>query len=99
MVSMQRRKRKREVAFASLEIRDSGASPDEALQSKQARAMVLRALEKIPLQRRAVLLMHDLEEVPMIQVAAALSIPMFTAYSRLRKARKEMEAAIRRMSP
>jgi RNA polymerase sigma-70 factor (ECF subfamily) len=99
VVSMQRRKRKREVAFASLEIRDSGASPDEALQSKQARAMVLRALEKIPLQRRAVLLMHDLEEVPMIQVAAALSIPMFTAYSRLRKARKEMEAAIRRMSP
>ena len=65
VVSMQRRKRKREVAFASLEIRDGGPGPDEALQAKQARAMVLRALERIPLRRRAVLVMHDLEEVPM----------------------------------
>jgi RNA polymerase sigma-70 factor, ECF subfamily len=96
VVSMQRRKRKHEVAFASLEIRDGGPDPDEALQAKQARATVLRALEKIPLRRRAVLVMHDLEEVPMAEVAATLSIPLFTAYSRLRKARKELESAIRR---
>lgn len=32
----------------------------------------------------------------MAQVAATLSIPLFTAYSRLRKARTELEAAIRR---
>jgi RNA polymerase sigma-70 factor (ECF subfamily) len=97
VVSMQRRKRKQEVAVASLELRDGGPSPDEALQVKQARAMVLRALEKIPLRRRAILVMHDLEEVPIRQVATALSIPLFTAYSRLRKARTELEAAIRRI--
>ena len=93
---MQRRKRRREVAFARLEIRDGGPGPDEVAQTRQARAMVLRALEKIPLRRRAVLVMHDLEEVPMRQVATALSIPLFTAYSRLRKARAELESAIRR---
>ena len=93
---MQRRKRKHEVAFASIEIRDGRPTPDEALQTKQTRATVLRALEKIPLRRRAVLVMHDLDEVPMIQVAAALSIPLFTAYSRLRKARTELEATLRR---
>jgi RNA polymerase sigma-70 factor (ECF subfamily) len=97
VVSMQRRKRKNEVAFANLEVRDGGPAPDEALQAKQARATVLRALERIPLRRRAVLLMHDLEEVPMRQVAASLSIPLFTAYSRLRKARTELEAALRRV--
>ena len=97
VVSMQRRKRRHEVAFARLEIRDGGPSPDEALQVKQSRAMVLRALEMVPLRRRAVLVMHDLEEVPMAQVAATLSIPLFTAYSRLRKARAELEAAVRRM--
>jgi RNA polymerase sigma-70 factor (ECF subfamily) len=96
VVSMLRRKRKREVTFASLEIREGGPGPDEALQAKQARATVLRALERIPLRRRAVLVMHDLEEVPMRGVATALSIPLFTAYSRLRKARKELESAIRR---
>jgi RNA polymerase sigma-70 factor (ECF subfamily) len=67
------------------------------LQAKQARATVLRALERIPLRRRAVLVMHELEEVPMAQVARVLSIPLFTAYSRLRKARTELEIAIRRI--
>ena len=77
VVSMQRRKRKREVASRALEVRDGGPGPDEALQAKQARAMVLRALEKIPLRRRAVLVMHDLEEVPMGQVAtSALDSPV-----------------------
>jgi len=98
VVSMQRRKRKREVVFARLEIRDGGPGPDEALQAKQARTTVLRGLERIPLRRRAVLVMHDLDEVPMAQVAKALSIPLFTAYSRLRKARTELETAIRRLA-
>jgi RNA polymerase sigma-70 factor (ECF subfamily) len=97
VVSMQRRRRKREVAFAGLEIRDGGPGPDETLHAKQARAIVLRCLEQIPLPRRGVLVMHDLEEVPMNQVAAALSIPLFTAYSRLRKARAELEAAVRKL--
>jgi RNA polymerase sigma-70 factor (ECF subfamily) len=98
VVSMQRRKGKREVAFAALEVRDGGPGPDEMLQAKQARATVLRSLEKIPLRRRAVLVMHDLEEVPMGEVAKTLSIPLFTAYSRLRKARSELESAIRRLA-
>jgi RNA polymerase sigma-70 factor (ECF subfamily) len=96
VVSMQRRKRKHELAFATLEIRDGAPSPDELLEAKQSRAMVMRALEKIPLRRRAVLVMHDLEEVAMGEIAKALAIPLFTAYSRLRKARKELEAAVRR---
>jgi RNA polymerase sigma-70 factor (ECF subfamily) len=80
-----------------LEVQDGSPGPDDALQAKQARSTVLRALERIPLRRRAVLVMHDLEEVPMAQVATTLSIPLFTAYSRLRKARIELEAAIRRI--
>jgi len=98
VVSMQRRKRKREVVFAHLEVRGGGPDPDEVLQAKQARALVLRALEAVPLRRRAVLVMHDLDEVPIRQVAAALSIPLFTAYSRLRKARAELEVAIRKIA-
>jgi RNA polymerase sigma-70 factor, ECF subfamily len=98
VVSMQRRKRKREFTYATLEIRDGRPGPDDALQAKQARTMMLSALETIPLRRRAVLVMHDLEEVPMGQVATALSIPLFTAYSRLRKARAELESAVRRIA-
>jgi len=97
IASAYERKRSREVAFGVVELGDSGPGPDEALQTKQARALVLAALERIPLPRRAVLVMHDLDEVPVGEVASVLAIPLFTAYSRLRKARREIEAAVRRM--
>ncbi len=65
-------------------------------QSKPA-ALMLAALERIPLPRRAVLVMHDIDEVPVGDVARVLSIPLFTAYSRLRKARRELQVAVRRI--
>jgi len=43
-----------------------------------------------------VLVMHDLDDTAMRDIASTLSIPLFTAYSRLRKARKEFERAVRR---
>jgi len=98
IASAYERKRRREVAFGIVEVGDAGPGPDDALQSKQARALVLAALERIPLPRRAVLVMHDIDDVPVSEVASALDIPLFTVYSRLRKARRELEAAIRRMA-
>ena len=92
------RKRSREVAFEIVEVSDTGPGPDDALQTKQARALVLAALEHIPLPRRAVLVMHDIDEVPVEEVASVLGIPRFTAYSRLRKARRELETAVRRLT-
>jgi RNA polymerase sigma-70 factor (ECF subfamily) len=98
VVSMQRRRRKREKAFGRLEVSEGGPNADDVLEAKQARAMIMSALEKLPLPRRAILVMHDLDEVPMPQIASALSIPLFTAYSRLRKGRMELETAIRRIA-
>jgi RNA polymerase sigma-70 factor (ECF subfamily) len=97
IASAHQRKRNREVAFGILEPDDLEPRPDEALQSKQARLMVLAALERIPLRRRAVLVMHDLDDIPVVEIASVLGIPRFTAYSRLRKARRELEVALRRL--
>lgn len=97
IASAHERKRKREIAYGVVEVGDGGPGPDDALQTKQARAVVLSALERIPLRRRAVLVMHDLDDVPVSEVAAVLSIPVFTVYSRLRKARRELETAVRRL--
>lgn len=91
------RKRRREVGLGMVDVGDGSPSPDDALQSKQARALVVRALEKVPLSRRAVLVMHDIDDVPVRDVARALSLPLFTVYSRLRKGRGELATAIRRM--
>jgi RNA polymerase sigma-70 factor (ECF subfamily) len=95
IASAHQRKRNREVAFGILDPDDLAPRPDEELQSKQARLMVLVALERIPLRRRAVLVMHDLDDIPVADVASVLGIPRFTAYSRLRKARRELEVAVR----
>ncbi len=94
VAASHRRKYWREVPFATIEGQDRAPYPDEVLAANQARALVLAALEKIPLKRRAVLIMHDLDEVPVQEIATTLSIPLFTAYSRLRKARRELETAV-----
>jgi RNA polymerase sigma-70 factor (ECF subfamily) len=94
VVAAHRRRRNREVLLESYEAVDDSPRPDEALQSARARELVLRALEHVPLPRRAVLVMHDIDETPMREVTRALAIPLFTGYSRLRKARREFEAAV-----
>jgi DNA-directed RNA polymerase specialized sigma24 family protein len=38
--------------------------------------------------------MHGIDQVPMREIALTLGINMFTAYSRLRKARLEFRAAV-----
>lgn len=97
VASSHRRRFWREVPYAVVESQDLAPSPDRAFEAKQARAIVLAALQQIPLPRRAVLVMHDLDHTSMHEVAATLSIPLFTAYSRLRKARLELEHAIMEM--
>jgi RNA polymerase sigma-70 factor, ECF subfamily len=94
VASSHRRRFWREIPYAVVESEDLAPSPDREVEASQARAIVLAALQKIPLPRRAVLVMHDLDHTSMQDIASALSIPLFTAYSRLRKARLELEQAI-----
>lgn len=88
------RKRKREILYAVVETNDYGPQPDQTLEANQVRTLVLGALKRVPMQRRAVLIMHDIDRLPMTEIAASLSIYRFTGYSRLRKARKEFMAAL-----
>ena len=75
---------------------DGAPPPDERLADAQARALLMSALDELPLERRAVLVMHDLDGVAVPEIAAALEIPLNTAYSRLRLARADLAAAVRR---
>jgi len=91
------RKRVREIAFGNVELGDDGPGPEEMLSSKQTNALLQAALRRIPLPRRTVLVMHELDHVPVTEVASTLSIPLFTVYSRLRKARQELKVATQRL--
>src|SRR4051812_38933435 len=90
-------KRVREVAFGNIELSDDRPSPEEVLSNKETRGLLQAALKRIPLPRRTVLVMHELDHVPVTEVAATLSIPLFTVYSRLRKARAELKLETRRI--
>jgi RNA polymerase sigma-70 factor (ECF subfamily) len=94
IASQHRRRQLREVPCDVPDVADPQALPDQALSAAEARALVLSALERVPLARRAVFVMHDLDETPMRDIAKSLHIPLFTAYSRLRKARQEFERAV-----
>jgi RNA polymerase sigma-70 factor (ECF subfamily) len=95
VVAARKRRHRRELPHALEELVDRAPRPDEAVEAADARELVLRALARVPLPRRAVLVMHDIDELPMRDIAEALSLPLFTGYSRLRKARREFEAAVK----
>lgn len=97
IVSAHRRKWKREVLHDSLDVADSGNGPEGQFQGKESVATLMAALEYVPLPRRAVLVMHELEGVPIPEVARRLSLTRFGAYARLRKAHRELATAVRRL--
>ena len=97
VVSAHRRRNRREVPCEYIEAEDQAIGPEEALQSRQSAQLLTAALDAVPLSRRAVVIMHDLDDVPVVEIAARLSITRFGAYARLRKARKELASALRRL--
>jgi len=97
IVCAHRRRRAREIPHAGLDAEDSSSGPEVLLENKESLSLLMAALEHVPLRRRAVLIMHDLDGVPIAEVAPRLSISRFGAYARVRKARKELAAAVRRL--
>jgi RNA polymerase sigma-70 factor (ECF subfamily) len=79
------------------EIPSLAPQPDESVALEEDLRLLLRALEGIAIERRAVLILYELDEVPMKEIAASLGIPLFTAYSRLRVAREELASALKRL--
>jgi RNA polymerase sigma-70 factor, ECF subfamily len=77
----------------------STPSADALVARMQDADLVLRALQGVDPDRRAVFILHELDECPMKEIAEALGIPLFTGYSRLRVAREEFTAAVRRLRP
>jgi RNA polymerase sigma-70 factor (ECF subfamily) len=87
-----------EVAEDGQDVADGGRLPDDEVAARQARDQVLRALESLDLDRRAVFVMHEIDGVAVPQIAEALEVPLNTAYSRLRLARQDFATAVRRLA-
>jgi len=82
---------------ADLEPIDDAPLADAQLDLHRRRKLVLDVLDTLDADRKAVLIMHDLDGEVMPDVAEALGIPLNTAYSRLRLAREEFKRAVERL--
>jgi RNA polymerase sigma-70 factor (ECF subfamily) len=69
-----------------------------AVARKQALDLLDRALASIDMGRRAVLVLHEIEQMTAPEIARTLELPLNTVYSRLRVARIELDAELARLS-
>jgi RNA polymerase sigma-70 factor (ECF subfamily) len=68
-----------------------------AVDKRQALDLLDRALATIDMGRRAVLVLHEIEQMTAPEIARTLDVPLNTVYSRLRVARIELEQELRRL--
>jgi RNA polymerase sigma-70 factor (ECF subfamily) len=92
----RRLRRHRVEVLAEHEPPGAGGGAEEEIARAEDRAVVARALDALDEDKRAVFVLHDLDETPIPEVARVLEIAEGTAYSRLRAARAEFTAAVRR---
>lgn len=74
---------------------DDARSPDELAASRQASQRLHAALARLDIDQRAVVVMHDLNGIPVPEIATSLDVPLNTVYSRLRLGRAKITAALR----
>ena len=84
----------REVSDEHIDVADDAPGADDHVFARQARELVGKALDVLDLDKRAVLVMCDIDGHSVPEIAAALNIPLNTAYSRLRLARAQFTSVI-----
>jgi RNA polymerase sigma-70 factor (ECF subfamily) len=94
--SEHRRRTRREVPGGFMDLADERPGADERMVTAQARALVLAALARVPEKQRTVLVMREIDGNSMRDIAEALSVPLFTLYSRLKSARRTFAREVRR---
>lgn len=98
VVRTHRRRRSREPAHDDLDPLDVAPDPEGWVQGHQSLALLMQALERVPIPRRSAMILHYLEGMEVAAVARELSISKFGVYTRLFKGRKELAAALRVLS-
>ena len=71
---------------------------DELIAAREAHDVVMRALDHLGAEQRAVFVMHELEGLSMPEIATVVDASVNTLYSRLRLARAAFVTAVRAVS-
>jgi RNA polymerase sigma-70 factor (ECF subfamily) len=100
VASAWRRDAKRRPEVATSDFDDlfaAGPAPDEEAESREALALLDEILDEMPDELRVVVVLCDVEQLTVPEVAALQGAPVGTISSRLRRARKELAERIKRL--
>ncbi len=89
----------REEPRESLPEHHASGGPSEALERQQGLTLAQKIIDTLEVDRRGVFVMHELEGLPVPEIAELIGIPLNTAYSRLRLARRDFEIAAQAHRP
>ena len=89
---------RREVPHGELPEPKEAADAGEVLAARAQRRKLLQALDCLSEEKRAALVLHDVEELTLGEVAEALGVPLQTVYSRIKAARQELRRELERGS-
>jgi RNA polymerase sigma-70 factor (ECF subfamily) len=90
--------RRRERAVDAVPERSTGSATEDALEARDAQRRLDAILDQLDVDKRAILVMFEVEELSCHEIAAALDIPLGTVHSRLHAARKAFRKAYGRLA-
>lgn len=76
---------------------DAASAPDEIVSRAEAAELLDSLLDRLDDDKRAVFVLAELEQMSVPEIATMLGVPLNTAYSRLRLARKAFASAAARV--
>jgi RNA polymerase sigma-70 factor (ECF subfamily) len=74
----------------------SANSPEQAAEAAEARRKLETVLDAMPLDKRAVLVMYEIDGMSCAEIGSALGVPIGTVHSRLHAARAAFLIALKR---
>jgi len=77
---------------------DPGDDPEQLASRKEGHAQLDAILGRMRLEKRAVFVMYEIEELSCEAIAEIVGVPVGTVYSRLHSARKEFQKALDKAS-
>ncbi|WP_438023314.1 RNA polymerase sigma factor [Sorangium sp. So ce233] len=80
-----------------IDVADPGCDAEELCARAETQRIVRTLVQGIEGDRRVVFILYEIEGIDMRSIAGALQISENTAWDRLRRARKELAAAVRRL--
>ncbi|XXY52538.1 sigma-70 family RNA polymerase sigma factor [Sorangium sp. So ce269] len=81
-----------------IDVVDPGCDPEALFARAETQRIVRELVQRLESDRRVVFILYELEGLDMRAIAEALHISENTAWDRLRRARKEFAAAVKRLS-